>query len=244
MEQIYGEKSDGGGGPPEKTIRHQKKQRRALFGIFWLLFFFLITSVSYAAGFAPRGMQSFVHSFAASEEEENFQDPAAAQSVTSETPAPSLPVFEAYRDDEKLVIPAIGIDSKIVFPESAEKQAMNKALMSGAVRFPSSTRPGEKGNILLFGHSTGLTNIRNKNFAIFNDIKLLKPGNTIMIHSRGREYIYIVSSVSIKNADDAKIELETTGRKLTLSTCKIFGSIEERYIVEANFLGSYPLAIQ
>lgn len=241
---MYEEKPDGGGKPPERTVRHSRKQRRILFVIFWFVFFFLITSVSYAAGFAPRGIQSLVRSFAASEQEENFQDPAAAQSVTSETPAPSLPVFEAYRDDEWLVIPAIAIDTKIVFPESAEKEAMNKALLSGAVRFPSNTRPGEKGNILLFGHSTGLTNIRNKNFAIFNDIKLLKPGNAVMIHARGREYIYIVSSVLVKNADDAKIDLETSGRKLTLSTCKIFGNIEERYIVEANFLGSYPLAIQ
>ncbi|MBI4087982.1 sortase, partial [Candidatus Kaiserbacteria bacterium] len=220
------------------------KQRRALFAIFWLFFFFLIASATYAAGFAPRGVESFVRSLAASVQEENPQGPAAESRVTSDTPAPSLPVFESYRDDEKLVIPAIGINSKIVFPESAETNAMNKALESGAVRFPSSTRPGEKGNILLFGHSTGLKNIRNKNFAIFNDIKLLKPGDAIMIHAAGREYIYIVSSVSVKNADDAKIELETTKRKLTLSTCKIFGNVEERYIVEANFLGSYPLAIQ
>ena len=101
--------------------------------------------------------------------------------------------------------------------------------------------PGETGNILLFGHSTTLQ-ARNPAYKVFNRVKELKQGDTILLHSDTREYLYAVKGVEIKEANDAKIDLTSDRKLLTLSTCNIIGGKESRYVVTAEFVKSYPLA--
>ncbi|MBI2096981.1 MAG: hypothetical protein HYT40_02390 [Candidatus Sungbacteria bacterium] len=50
-------------------------------------------------------------------------------------------------------------------------------------------------------------------------------------------------STGLAVVDDAHIDLATTRKLLTISTCRIFGGREDRYVVEAEFMKSYPLTI-
>jgi len=49
--------------------------------------------------------------------------------------------------------------------------------------------------------------------------------------------------MTIQKADDANINLSTARKLLTISTCRIFGGREDRYVVEAEFMRSYPLRV-
>lgn len=149
----------------------------------------------------------------------------------------------AYSSEPRLIIENIGLSAKIVTPASTDDNILNTALTKGAVYYPGSGKLGEVGNVFLFGHSTGLAVVYNKNYAVFNRLKELGAGDIVRVQSDGREYWYRVLGVSIKKADDAHIDLATTRKLLTISTCRIFGGREDRYVVEAEFMKSYPLTI-
>lgn len=143
----------------------------------------------------------------------------------------------------KIIIPDVSIRSIIVFPPSADYNVLNTALTQGVVHYPGSALPGEDGNVFLFGHSTGLEVVHNKNFEAFNRLKELTPGDIIRIRYGEYEHWYRVRSLSIKKADSALVDLGTKKKMLTLSTCRIFGpnAKDDRYVVEADFVKSYPL---
>ena len=147
--------------------------------------------------------------------------------------------------EARILISAIGVDAPIIIPASRDLNILNDALLKGAVYYPDSGLLGAIGNVLIFGHSTGLSIVRNQNFEVFNRLQELKEGDIIRIRAEDREYWYRVRSLSIKDARETEVLMSTTESVLTLVTCKIFGGNgkESRYVVEAEFVRSYPLAI-
>ncbi|MBI4132269.1 MAG: sortase [Candidatus Sungbacteria bacterium] len=143
----------------------------------------------------------------------------------------------------RIIVPTIGIAAPIVFPESASLDALNMALLRGVAHYPGSALPGDSGTVFLFGHSTGLAVVNNKNFEVFNRVSELAAGDTIRLHYGGREYWYRVQSIELKRTDAAVIDLtRSSARRLVLTTCNVFGGLDDRFIVTAEFVGSYPLS--
>ena len=95
--------------------------------------------------------------------------------------------------------------------------------------------------MLIFGHSSSLPIIKNGAFKIFNNIKNLKKSEIIHVYSEKREYLYRVETVKHVAAEDALVTFTKGDKKLTLSTCDSFGKKTDRYVVEASFVGSYPV---
>ncbi|MBI2055687.1 MAG: class D sortase [Candidatus Sungbacteria bacterium] len=141
----------------------------------------------------------------------------------------------------QIIIPAIGVDSIIVEPASADFSVLNKSLTKGVVHYPGSALPWENGNTFLFGHSAGNFTVRNKAYAVFNRLAELRNGDIIRLQYGNNEYWYRVTSLAIKKADQALVDLVSTKRMVTLSTCNLFGAKDDRYVVEAEFMESYPL---
>lgn len=150
-------------------------------------------------------------------------------------------IAEANDPTPKILIPTIGVNAPITFPVTTDIDGLNNDLLHGVVHYPTSARPGDMGNVFFFGHSTGLAVVHNKSFAVFNRIHELKNGDVIRVRYSGREYWYQVTSVTMKKASAALVDLAPGGRKLTLTTCQVFGAKDDRYIVEADFVKSYPL---
>ena len=71
-------------------------------------------------------------------------------------------------------------------------------------------------------------------------MKLLKIDDEISLYSEAKEYRYKVESVRLAMAEEEKV-IFSDENKLILSTCNTFGAKEERYVVEAVFVGSYPV---
>ncbi len=138
----------------------------------------------------------------------------------------------------RMVIPKLGTDLPINNPQTRNIALLDEELKTGAVRYPDSATLGvDGGNVLLFGHSSGLPAVRNKFFKAFNGIETLKYGDSIEITSGSDRYTYKVSRVYRASASDDRIELQVPGQRLTLLTCNSFGSRVDRWIVEADLVG-------
>lgn len=201
-----------------------------LFGL-WLLLFLFLLAAFFSAGLVPQGVAEMAERLIAP----LAQAAANNKSTASEPGAITL--------KPNIIAPDIGLKAAIVFPASANLDVLNNALTRGVVHYPGSALPGEAGNVFLFGHSTGLKVVNNKNFAVFNNLARLKAGDIVRLRYGSREYWYQVRSLAIKKAGEALVDLHPQAgqRLLTLSTCRIFGAKEDRYVVEAEFVKSYPL---
>jgi len=143
----------------------------------------------------------------------------------------------------KIEIPAINLSASIANPTTTDVEILDQKLLSGAVRYPTSAKLGETGNIVLFGHSSYLPVVGNQAYKTFNGIQKLVAGNVVTVYSSGTAYTYRVRSVAKESANDAGIELSVSGRVLTLATCDSFGAKSDRFVVTADFVESHSVSI-
>lgn len=169
---------------------------------------------------------------------EKKEEVKVAQDVKSEGTsvaalAPEMPV--------RVRVPGAGIDVAIKNPQSTDVAVLDAALLTGAVRYPTSARLGEEGNVVLFGHSSYLPVVNNPSFKAFNEIQNLAKGDEIIVESEGMAYVYAVSEVREADANEDAIPLTKSGYTLTLATCDSFGKKTDRFIVTAQLVETYTL---
>ena len=98
--------------------------------------------------------------------------------------------------------------------------------------------------MLLFGHSSYLPIVHNQVYKTFDGIQNLKPGQIVSVYSSDMRYDYSVVQVKVADATQDSVELDPTGKHLTLVTCDSFATKSNRFIVTADFVGAYTLATQ
>ena len=140
-------------------------------------------------------------------------------------------------------IPIIGVDAQVYNPASTSTEVLDGYLAKGAVRYPGSGLLGY-GNIFIFGHNSRLAVVNNQAYKTFNGLKDLKTGDMIYVISDKNEFAFKVASLKMEGADKALVTFDTTVNRLTLSTCNTFGAKSDRYVVEADFIGSRPIAVK
>lgn len=167
-------------------------------------------------------------------------DPAKTVEKTTQATAPivALPAPEL---PTKIEIPSIHLSVSVSNPTSTDVEVLDNALLKGAVRYPTSSKLGEAGNVIIFGHSSYLPVVNNPAFKAFDGIQNLKEGDRITVTGSGHTYVYAVESVKKANAEEDAIPLTVTGSKLTLATCNSFGTKAGRFIVTANLVESDPV---
>ncbi len=149
-----------------------------------------------------------------------------------------------YEQAVHIRIPSVSIDINIEHPESRDITVLDQALQDGVVQYPGTGLLNEETNIFIFGHSSFLPNVINKNYQAFNGLKNVEVGDEVFVDSYTTRYVYRVESLELAEADVVRVNFEEGKRKLTLSTCNSFGAESERYVVEAVYVGSYALTIQ
>jgi LPXTG-site transpeptidase (sortase) family protein len=141
----------------------------------------------------------------------------------------------------RVIAESVDLNDAIANPESADIGVLDQALLKSSVRYPGSAQLNEDGNVLLFGHSSYLRTTINPAYKAFNDIQKLKIGETVKVYSATSVYEYRVTSVRFVKAEEATIDLRREGpRRLTLVTCNSFATKSDRFVVEAEFVRSYP----
>lgn len=160
--------------------------------------------------------------------------PEVVLSASVVASAPEVPV--------RLAIPTLRLDATIANPSSIDIQVLDAELLKGAVRYPTSARLGENGNVVVFGHSSYLPVVHNPAYKLFDGIQDLKAGETILVYSADTVYTYAVIGVEKTKAENGAISLQVSGRLLTLATCDSFGSKSDRFVVTAELVKSSLIA--
>ena len=191
-----------------------KKYKINSFSVIFLLVCILTFSFLYLFGLVPDEFKTIVG---------RFQEKEYTGNKIGEAPL-------------KIQISKIGVDAEIYNPSTTSVSVLDSYLLKGAVHYPGSALLGGEGNVFIFGHSTGFKIVNNQAFKTFNNLKGLSEGDIINVYSDKNNFIYKVSSVKLVGAEEELIKFDTTGKKLTLSTCNTFGAKSERYVVEANFV--------
>jgi LPXTG-site transpeptidase (sortase) family protein len=190
----------------------------------FLVVFFLTFSFFSVVGFVPDTQSDLVN---------NSSNIVAEASILKDGAHNPLHIY----------IPSVGIDVNIENPQSRDVKELDMALEYGAVHYPNTGLLTENSNIFIFGHSSFLPNVINKNYQAFNNLNKVSFNDEIYVDSVDTRYVYRVVSVELARADEIEVSFARGDRKLTLSTCNSFGDESERYIVKANFVGSYLLSI-
>lgn len=190
--------------------------------VIFLLTFFAADSVGFVPNYSGSNSKITLS---------NLSQPSLpAQAGVEQSPA-ALP--------ERIVIPAIGMNLPVQNPATKNIDELTEVLKAGPARYVDSAQLGEKGNMLVFGHSSRLPVVRNQMYKAFNNISDLKTGDTISVFGGGREYLYSVASVRAGDADEDVIDLSRDkGTRITLVTCNTLGEKSARWIVEAVFIGT------
>ncbi len=138
----------------------------------------------------------------------------------------------------KIVIDRLDKEIVVLNPESRTIADLDEALLSGVVRHPDSANLQQDGNVFILGHSSYLPSVTNRNFQAFNGIQKLQWGDIIKVYSAEEMHVYRVEKVYKATAQDLTVPIADTGKMLTLATCNSFGSVDDRYIVEAKHVWS------
>lgn len=125
----------------------------------------------------------------------------------------------------------------VLNPNSRAVADLDAALLEGVVRHPDSAHLAQDGNVFILGHSSYLPNVINRNFQAFNGIQNLAWGDTIEVYSVDAVFTYRVEKVYRAKAQDVTVPIAGDEKLLTLATCNSFGSVDDRYIVEAKQTG-------
>lgn len=205
---------------------------------FWAAFFFvffLTFSFLFIFNLIPSGLSNSLGTFFGyNSQDENFFNSKINLSGLNKN-------NEISEDPVRIVIGKIGIDQIVSNPETTDVEILDSYLLKGVVRYPGSGRLGEKNNLLLFGHSTGLKNVKNQAFKAFNNLGTLVGGDEIAVMSENNAYLYRVTSVKKVSAEEALVKFEAGESKLTLSTCDTFGEKQDRFVVEAVLNAKYKI---
>jgi LPXTG-site transpeptidase (sortase) family protein len=200
------------------------RKRSFLFIIIFSLIFLLTFVGLYFLGFIPEELTGKKGLGLADKIEDQVIDSFAKK---SELEKGELPI--------SLSIPDVSISTTVINSESTDAASLNNDLKEGAVRYPGSGMLG-KGNLFIFGHSAD-PKIYNGYFLTFYGLEKLKGGESIFIESESFIYEYKVSSVKLSKTSEVYVDFSKDENLLTLVTCSAFGKKEDRYVVEAKFVG-------
>jgi len=150
------------------------------------------------------------------------------------------PVIAGVEPD-RLIIQKIGLDLDVSNPQTRDLTALDEVLKDGPARYMDSALLGEKGNVLIFGHSSHLPVVHNAMYKAFNRIPELDAGDLIAVQGGGKEHVYRVTSIEQVDATEGIIDLGRNASKLTIVTCDTLTSKSSRFVLEAEFIGSYAI---
>lgn len=200
--------------------------------IMFFIVYFVVFTVSYlilvAIDFLPEAPTDTETSVTT--EVSTIIDDSAETTQEAET----VVVQEITAVPRQIYIEKIDKNITVLNPVSRNIADLDTALLDGVVRHPDSAKLGQEGNVFILGHSSYLPTVFNSNFQAFNGIQNLEWGDTIEVTSDDAVYVYRVEKTFKAKAQDVTVPIAGEDKLLTLATCNSFGSVDDRYIVEAR----------
>jgi sortase A len=159
-----------------------------------------------------------------------FAPPVLTQAATEGqlvVPAPEASPAPQPATISRLVIPSIGVDSKVVevgwemVEQNGQQVAVWQVAEYAVGQHRGSANPGDGDNIVMAGHVGGYGKV-------FKDLYYVQPGDALTVYSAGEQYLYIVTERLVVDEEGVSEEqraanaryIEPTGAEMvTLVTC-------------------------
>lgn len=138
-------------------------------------------------------------------------------------------------DDFHLLIPSLEISAPIIADvDGKDKAEYFKALQNGVAHYKDTSKPGEGGNIFIFGHSSYYASDPGEYKSVFKFLEDIKVGDEVNVWWQKKEYKYKVSKIKIVEPTDVSVLEPTDEEQLSVMTCIPPGTTEKRLIVIAK----------
>lgn len=128
-------------------------------------------------------------------------------------------------------IPKIGLKDAVV-------SARDTDLAKHLVNYGGTALPSERGNAVIFGHSTLPQLYDSKNYkTIFTYLYKLEPGDEIIVNLNNITYKYKIDNITVVDPTNTSVlEQNYSDSFLTLITCTPPGTIWKRLVVKARII--------
>jgi sortase A len=139
-----------------------------------------------------------------------------------------------------LNIPSIGVKAPIVFTPRTDEGGVQLALRDGVVHYATTAKPGQNGNVVLFGHSSGQAWAKGNYKFVFTLLNKLTRNDIVTIGYDGKRYTYVVLDSKVVDPTDVSVLNPTGEPTLTLITCTPVGTSRNRLVVTARQIDPDP----
>ncbi len=175
---------------------------------------------------------------------ERFITPFISPSRTvSATPIVVDPTNNAVGGEPKIIIPKINVEIPVLYNvASVDESAIQEGLSESVVHYPSTSKPGELGNGVIFGHSSSNIFNSGKGKFAFLHLRELQEGDTFYLHKDGKQYVYKVIHKQVVKPSQVEVINDTHGRSatFTLITCDPPGANVNRLVVTGEQISPTP----
>lgn len=133
-----------------------------------------------------------------------------------------------------LTVPSINVEAPIIFEPSFEEWKVQLALRSGVVHYGTTANPGDNGNVVILGHSSGQPWAPGNYKFVFTLLDKIQTGDSIIADYNGTRYTYKVTHRAVVHPTDTMLIQPTTKPTITLVTCTPVGTSTNRLIIQAE----------
>lgn len=149
--------------------------------------------------------------------------------------------IKAPNNNSEIFIPNINVDAPIHTDITTYADwAVQIGLRTGVVHYGKTALPGQKGNIVIVGHSSEVPWAPGNYKFVFTLLNKLKTGDEIFIDYQGTRYTYKVTSSEVIDPNNFSVIQPTNDPELTLITCTPVGTDWHRLVVHAVQVSPNP----
>ena len=152
---------------------------------------------------------------------------------------PDAPGDSNIKPRVEISIAKIKILAPMIWSKSEHEQDMLRELENGLGHYLKTSAPGQKGNMIVSGHSSNYLWAKGDYNHVFKDLDNLEKGDVITATTFQKNgkiiiYRYVVSEKFVTVPNDTRIFENSQNSILTLSTCWPIGTNFRRLIVKAQ----------
>lgn len=141
----------------------------------------------------------------------------------------------------QITMPAAGIQAPVVYdaPSTADAD-VQMALERGVLHFGDSALPGERGNAVFVGHSSGQPWAPGDYKFVFTMLERMQIGQRIELAHGTTRYVYEVTEKIVVDPLDVSVLEQTKGATATFITCTPVGTNAQRLVLHAKLVSHEP----
>lgn len=173
-----------------------------------------------------------------------FNDRIIAPFIQPSRNTANIPIITtgAVSSAPEVIIPKINVEAPVVYDvNTINEAAVEQGLNRGVVHYADTALPGQDGNVVIFGHSSGnIFNQGNYKF-VFSLLRAMDDGDTFYLQKDGKRYVYQIYKKEIVSPTDVSV-LGVTDKPATamLITCDPPGLSTNRLVVIGEQISPDP----